>query len=421
MALSIPGLDADLLAKVRNGDLGALEKLFRAAYPLLIAKAHEVLGDDSAAARVVERLFSRLSAERAALTTPDDLNQMLDGAVHEAAVRERSRLAGIRKRDDASAKAGVPAPTADDVWKRIVTTIQGPSAEAVAQASQMKDKLRHEAGGHIREMTKTTPWYVRAGAGAALLAVVAVVLFVFAKSGEKGRLQRQVAGLDVRDLKTGTGQRGNVTMDDGTTAMFGAETRVVVPTEFLKSQRGVGLTGAAEFKVAQETSFPFQVLAGNVIITATGAEQFAVRNYPTDSAVIVRAKEGSVKVDVQEPVQSEHTLNAGQALLIKPDGSTSQPTDAQLGEALGYLADTFALNNKTLRHALSEIKKWYGTELFLKDTTMGSRVVTLTAPLTSSTEAIKAVEGASGLAFGWEGKTMVLKEPEPVKPARRRR
>jgi ferric-dicitrate binding protein FerR (iron transport regulator) len=346
---------------------------------------------------------------------------MLDGAVHEAAVRERSRLAGIRKRDDASAKSTAPAPSADDVWKRIATAIQGPSAEAVAQASQMKDKLRHEAGGHIREMTKTTPWYIRAGAGAALLAVVALVLFVFSKSGEKGRLQRQVAGLDVRDLKTGTGQRGNVTMDDGSTAMFGAETRVVVPTEFLKSQRGVGLTGAAEFKVAQETSFPFQVLAGNVIVTATGTEQFAIRNYPTDSSVIVRAKEGSVKVEVQEPVQSEHTLNAGEALLIRPDGSTAQPTDAQMSEALGYLADTFALNNKTLRHALSEVKKWYGTELFLKDTTMGSRVVTLTAPLTSSTEAIKAVEAASGLAFGWEGRTMVLKEPEPAKPAGRRR
>jgi len=420
MALSIPGLDADLLTQVRNGDLGALEKLFRAAYPILIDKAKEVLGDDTAAARVVERLFPRLFAERAALTTPAALEEMLDGAVHEAAVRERSRLAGIRKRDDASAKSSAPAPSADDVWKRISTTIQGPSAEAVAQATEMKDKLRHEAGGHIREMTKTTPWYVRAGAGAALLAVVAVLLFVFAKSGEKGRLQRQVAGLDVRDIKTGTGQRGNVTMDDGTTAMFGAETRVVLPSEFAKTQRGVGITGAAEFKVAQDATYPFQVLARNVIVTATGTEQFAVRAYPTDEGVIVRAKEGSVKVEVQEPVVSEHTLNPGQALLINADGSTAPPTEAQMAEALGYLDGTFSIENKSLRHTLSEIKKWYGTELFLKDTTMGSRMVSMNAPLTSSTEAIKAVEGASGLVFGWEGRTMVLKTPEPEKPGRRR-
>ena len=415
MALSIPGLDADLLAKVRNGDLGALETLFRAAYPVLLGKAKEVLGDDTAAARVVEKLFPRLYADRAALATPDALTEMLDGAVHDAAVRERSRIAGIRKRDDSGARSSAAAPSADAVWTRIAATIQGPSADTVAQANQMKAKLRHEAGGHIREMTKTTPWYVRAGMGAAILAVVAIGGYVFARSGEKGRLSRQVASMDVRDLKTGTGQRGNVTMDDGTRAMFGAETRVVVPSEFLKTQRGVGLVGAAQFKVAEDKTMPFQVLARNVIVTATGTEEFAVRAYATDDAVIVRAKEGTVNVEVQEPSTSEHALSPGQALLIKGDGTTSQPSEAQLTEALGYLDGTFAVDNKSLRHTLGEIKKWYGTELFLKDTTMGARMVSLTAPLTSSTDAIKAVESASGLAFGWEGKTMVLKQPDSVK------
>ena len=410
MALSIPGLDAELLAQIRSGDLGALEKFFRAAYPVLLGKARETLGDDVAAARVVEKLFPRLFADRAALTTPEALTGMLDGAVHDAAIRERSRLAGIRKRDDSTARSA-PAPSADDVWKRIMTTIQGPTAEALAQASQMKEKLRHEAGGHIREMTKTTPWYVRAGMGAAILAVVVVGGYVFARSGEKGRLARQIASMDVRDLKTGTGQRGNVTMDDGTTAMFGAETRVVVPAEFLKSQRGVGITGAAQFKVAQE-QYPFQVMARNVVVTAEGTPEFAIRAYPTDDAVIVRAKEGTINVEVQEPQPSEHTLSAGQSLRITADGATAQPTDAQLSEALGYLDGTFAVDNKSLRHTLSEIKKWYNTELFLKDTVMGSRMVTISAPLTSSTDAIKAVESATGLAFGWEGKTMVLKEPD---------
>ncbi|MBC7896619.1 MAG: hypothetical protein H7066_14480, partial [Cytophagaceae bacterium] len=92
---------------------------------------------------------------------------------------------------------------------------------------------------------------------------------------------------------------------------------------------------------------------------------------------------------------------------------TSQPSPNQLNEAFGYIDGTFAIDAKPLKHALSEIKKWYGTELFLKDTTFGSRVVSVTAPLTSTTDAIKAIETASGLMFGWEGQTMVLKEPSP--------
>lgn len=413
MAFSIPGLNADLLARLKSGDLSAFESLFKAAYPAMIAKVRESLDDESAAARVVERFFPRLFADRASLTDVASFTSSLDAGLHEAAVRERSRLAGIRKRDDGGKKASVAAaPSADEVWKRTLATIQGPSAEALAQASQMKDKLAHQSAGHIKQMTKTTPWYIRAGALVVLVGAVAGILFVFQKSGEKGRLQRQISSA-VKDVKTGTGQRGNVTLDDGTKAMFGADTRVKIPEKFDELARGVGLEGVAEFTPHQNPALPFEVLSGNVMFTSTGAEKFAVRHYLTDSAVIVRVKEGSVKVAVQEPNESEQNLAAGQALLITPDGKTSQPSENQLNEAFGYIDGTFAIDNKSLKHTLSEIKKWYGTELFLKDTTWGTRVISVTAPLGSTTDAIKAIETASGLVFGWEGQTMVLKEPSP--------
>lgn len=416
MAFSIPGLNADLLAKLKSGDLSAFESLFRAAYPAMIAKVRESLDDESAAARVVERFFPRIFADRASLSTPETFASMMDAGLHEAAVRERSRLAGIRKRDDGGKKATGVAPSADEVWKRVLATIQGPTAEALAQASQMKDKLAHQSAGHIKQMTKTTPWYIRLGAAGVLVAVVAGLIFVFQKSGEKGRLQRQIQSA-VKDVKTGTGQRGNVTLDDGSKAMFGAETRVTIPEHFDETHRGVGLEGAAEFTPKQHATLPFQVLSGNVLFTAAGPETFAVRHFKDDSAVIVRVKEGSVKVEVQEPNESEQTLTAGQALLITPDGKTSQPGPNQLNEAFGYIDGTFAIDGKTLKHTLAEIKKWYGTELFLEDTTFGSRVVSVSAPLTSTTDAIKAIETASGLMFGWEGQTMVLKEPSPAAKA----
>ena len=410
MSLSIPGLNADLLTKLKSGDLGALETLFRAAFPALMAKAKETLGDDSAAARVVERLIPKLFAERTAFTTPDALTSMLDGAVHEAAVRERSRLAGIRKRDDGKAAASTAAPSVDEVWGKVINVIKGPSAEALAQAEQMKEKLRHEAGGHIREMTKQTPFYVRALVGLALVSAVGVGGYLFAKSGEKGRLARQISSA-VKDIKTGTGQRGNVTLDDSSQAMFGAETRVTIPEQFNDLARGIGLEGAAEFtpKVA---TLPFQVLSGNAMFTAPGAAKFAIRHYKEEEYVIARVKEGSVTVEIQEPNESTQQMTAGQTLLIKPDGSTAQPTEAQLNEAFGYVDGTFAIDQKPLRHTLAMIKRWYGTEMFLEDTTMGGQVVSMTAPLTSTTDAIKAVETASGLNFGWEGQTMVLKKPK---------
>jgi hypothetical protein len=71
MALSIPGLNADLISRLKGGDVSALESIFRAAYPALVAKAKEVIDDDHAAARVVERLVPKLYAERAAISAPE--------------------------------------------------------------------------------------------------------------------------------------------------------------------------------------------------------------------------------------------------------------------------------------------------------------------------------------------------------------
>jgi ferric-dicitrate binding protein FerR (iron transport regulator) len=409
MALSLPGLDADLVASLKSGNLGALEKLFRAAYPALLAKAKETLDDDVAASRVVERLIPRIYAERATLSTPDALASSLEALLHESAVRERSRLAGIRKRDDGGKKSTGGAPSADEVWRRIATTVQGPTAAQLAEASQMKEKLRHEAGAHIKKMTKGTPMWVNAGAGVLILGVVVGIFYFFQKSGETGRLSRQVNSVDVRELRTGTGQRGNVTLDDGTTAKFGADTKVRVPSKFGELVRGVGLEGAAEFTVAQDP-VPFQVLAKNVEITAVGTV-FAVSSYPQADHVIIRVKEGSVKVLVIEPTESEQTLTAGQTLLVNADGTTAAPNEQQLAVALGYLEDQFVIAGENLKTVLAEIKRWYGTDLFLMDTTLGNRMIdSLRAPLGSSADAIKAIEAASGLVAGWEGQTRVLKE-----------
>jgi len=172
----------------------------------------------------------------------------------------------------------------------------------------------------------------------------------------------------------------------------------------------VGIEGVAEFTPSQNPALPFQILAANVMFTSAGNDVFAVRHYKDDPYVIVRVKQGTLKAEVQEPDEREEMLSAGQVVIFDKDGKSSKPTDAQVAEAFGYVDGTFAIDEKTLKHTLSEIKRWYGTELFLKDTTLGSKVVSVSAPLNSTNDAIKAIEAASGLVFGWEGQTMVLKE-----------
>ena len=410
MALTIPGLSADLLSKLKSGDSAAFETLFRAAYPLLVAKAKEVLTDDAAAARVVERIMPSLFAERATLTTPEALGDMLDGATHEAAVRENSRLAGLRKHGDVGKRAApATAPTVDQAWSRVEVAIRGPSEESHEAAHKARAARAHEAASHIKMATKGTSWIWQVVGVLGLTGVVALGIVLYQQQGEVQRVAGEVTGNQVRELKTGTGQRGNVMLDDSTNAQLGSDTRVAVPLNFAEKVRAVGLQGAAEFTVKTNVQ-PFWIIAKNVHIAAVGGETFAIRAFPKEDMVIVRSKTGSVEVNVLEPKESSHTLAAGQSILIGKDGTTSQPTAQQLADALGYLEGTFSVTDQTLNHTLEEVRRWYGIDLALQDTTLGTRKVTLTAPLTSSTEAIKAIENAAGLAFAWEKQRMTLVE-----------
>jgi ferric-dicitrate binding protein FerR (iron transport regulator) len=409
MALSVPGLDADLIGKLKGGDLGSFEKLFRAAYPALLVKAKEVLDDDSAAARVIERVMPRLFADRAGLTTPDSLVGMLEGSVHEAAVRERARLAGLRKHSDGTKKATTPPPSIDDVWGRISAVIKGPSPEQLAMAGDARAKVAHEAAEHFKKATKKRSAAAVAGIWLGVLAAVAGGVWGINAYVNADMLARQVASDHVRIIGTGTGQRGNVTLDDGTTAMFGAESRARVPTKFGEIIRGIGLDGAAEFTVANEAK-PFQVLAKNVRVTVEGPGTVVALNaYADGDMVFARVKQGTAKVDIDGG--ESRTLTAGQSLAVSKDGDGSTPDERHIAEAFGYLDERFVQTKKPLKAMLASIRRWYGVSLSVKDTTLAARVIdSLAAPLTSSTEAIKAIEAASGLVFGWEGKNMVLLE-----------
>jgi ferric-dicitrate binding protein FerR (iron transport regulator) len=295
------------------------------------------------------------------------------------------------------------------VWGRIANAIKGPSADQIAAAGQVRAHVAHEAAEHFKKATKHRSTAATVGIWTAV--AVAVVGGVYGLNAwvNADMLARQVASDHVRIIGTGTGQRGNVTLDDGTTAMFGAESRARVPTKFGEQIRGIGLDGSAEFTVADDDK-QFQVLVRNlrVKVEAPGTV-FAVAGYAEGEHTIARVKQGKVRIEVDGG--QTQTLTAGQSILVKADGSTATPDERQLAEALGYLDDKFVLTRKPLKSMLASIRRWYGITLGLKDTTLGSQVIdSLNAPLTSSTEAIRAIELASGLVFGWEGKNMILEK-----------
>src|SRR5262245_961721 len=99
--------DATVLDDLRKGDEKALERLFRGQYNNLVTAAKSELGDQAASApRVVEKVFTRVWNERANFTTPEALDRFVQSTVHEAAVRERSRMGALKRMEHGGGASG---------------------------------------------------------------------------------------------------------------------------------------------------------------------------------------------------------------------------------------------------------------------------------------------------------------------------
>jgi ferric-dicitrate binding protein FerR (iron transport regulator) len=138
----------------------------------------------------------------------------------------------------------------------------------------------------------------------------------------------------------------------------------------------------------------------------------------------VHVKEGTVDVRVGEQTKS---VAAGNGLQVKSSGETSVPSAEDLDEARTWADGNVTIVGHDLRYILPALKRWYGLDIRVQDTTLMSRKVFVRAAMNSPKEAIASVEQSGGLKFTYIGENMAFQDTVPSKatkapkaPARRR-
>ena len=408
MPVTAPPIDPEALAGLRRGEEGALERLFRDQYDALTAEAKTVLGDDTLAALTVERAFMRTWKEREKMQTPTELATFLHRTVHEAAVQKQSRRAGLHHLAESghghSAGHVRQRPTVDAAWSQVASALHATPGDAQAAAREQAVHSRHEAAEHIKATAKPYAW-VRPTAFALVVGAALLGLgWWITRATQGSAIDAAIASSEARVLATSQGQLAEVTLRDGSTARIAAESKLRLPKAFGNQMRALRLEGTATFTVAPGKDAAFQVRTPNASIAATGTI-FSARAFPAEDVVTVGVREGSVTVTA---AGKDRTVGAGGALAVDKDGTMRKPSATELDEALGWTDGYFVMNGRPLREVMTMLKRWYALDMFLKDTTLGGRNVTMRAKLDSKAEAIAALESGAGLVFGYEGTTMVL-------------
>jgi len=416
MPATLPPVDPSLLKGLQLGDEGSLERIFRDQYSALVEEARAELGEAPAASRIVERVFLHVWQERTSFDTPAALEAFVHRGVHDGAVRERSRRAAVHRfeafeRVRPQSGASAAAASVDEAWAHVAAALHAPAQNHEAAAHARADLSRHAAAEHAAALGKQRSWVPLLVGGVVALAAIAGAFWWLDRVGTESAITRALDAPDIRALSSRPGQRATTTLGDGSRVTLGADSRLLLPTQFGTEMRAVKLEGAAAFTVAGAAEQPFHVRAGNAAITATGT-LFDVRAYPAEPAVTVRVREGQVTVRVGEESQ---TLTAGRALVVAKDGGTREPSAAALEEAVGWVDGRLAFAGRPLREVLPEFKRWYGINLAVSDSALLDRPVTMSAGIDSSRDAIAALESSAGLEFGYQGKDMILRDTADVR------
>lgn len=410
MSATATRLDPELFAKLTSGDERAFEHLFRESYAALIEEAKPLLhGDGAAAARGVESVFAHVWSSREEFTTPEMLESFLHQAVHEAAARINSKHAiahQLAAHEGAHAPKSVakPAPSVDEAWTKVNTTIHPNVYRAANVAHEMAAHSRHEAAGHITELTKPRPWGPVLALAFVCVALVGGFYWWASRGRELSDLVAAIAATDTHAAATGYGEFNKVSLTDGSNVQIGPDTRLKIPRTYGSPVRGTQLEGTAAFTVASGQKGTFVVIAGNAVIRATGT-QFVVRAYPDEEAVTVRVLDGTVTVTAGD---STRTVTKDAALFIAKDNTMRAPSEAELAQSVGWTDGTIVAADRTVRDIVTIARRWFGIQLFIKDTALLNRKVSVTAKIGAGEAAIASIESSGGLRRVWEGTNMVL-------------
>ncbi len=232
--------------------------------------------------------------------------------------------------------------------------------------------------------TAGIPSHNRVAAYAAAAAAVIVVVTgaaLMRGAGVSTAGSRASALSPVHEYVTPRGRRAEFRLADGTRVLLSVDSRLRVPADFGKRERGVELEGEAFFDVQHDAAKPFLVRTKHAVTQDLGT-QFDVRAYPSDSTVQVVVAEGRVALTAEAGDRSsEHAGTAVQLVAGQLGRTTSagEVTVRATGDADRYLAWTqgrLVFKETPLHEALPELSRWFDLRFELGDSTIGNRRLT---------------------------------------------
>jgi ferric-dicitrate binding protein FerR (iron transport regulator) len=403
MVVRSHSIPADLVAGVRTGDESVIERGFHELFPALVAEADAELHDRASSVRVVERVFQQVLSG----TPPNDaesLDRALTQGIHQAVVREQSRLAALRRFDHNEGVAHHERRPGDatDAAQAWIHIREARARAAAGHAPVDPKEGQHTAATHLaaamdRDRRK---WSIPLIVGGIVVLSVAGygISKIDPRPSEKFVLA-QLNATTARAINTPAGQVGNISLSDGTAMRIAAGSQLKVVNNFGEKLRAVLVKGTASFTIAADKK-PFELRGKDVAISATEGkvDLRAEENRPA----LVRVVAGSPRITVGD---SSWVASAGQTYVME---NGIRPASAgEIDEAFAWMDGRFAASG-TIREVVAAIRRWYDMDVGIGDNSIAEWPAQASGSLESLTSTIKTLEKSAKVKMIWQNRQMLL-------------
>ncbi len=265
-----------------------------------------------------------------------------------------------------SGMVAATSPAHADKWRPFVARQRGAARTQAASAAGIVEVLKR------RWLLATMGTAV--AAALALMAVPAALI----------RIQS--------DYTTGTAELRHLVLQDGSEVTLAPGSAIAVSYD--AAERRVRLLqGEAFFQVTPDKARPFRAISGDVQALVVGT-RFDVRQ-ETDG-VSVAVQEGVVQVGASEGAfTATERLEAGQSAMIARKGEIRR-VDEPPNLIAGWRHGQLLAQDRSLRDAVSELRRYWGGAIVLTDGVLGDLRITGAYNLDDPEEALRGMARAHG-------------------------
>nr|WP_121272190.1 FecR family protein [Pedobacter schmidteae] len=220
-----------------------------------------------------------------------------------------------------------------------------------------------------------------------------------------------------------------VTLSDGTHVWLNADSKLIFPAKFDRSERRVQLIGEAYFEVAKvvgteisakskttgSKNIPFVVVSKNQEVEVLGTH-FNINSYADEGIVKTTLLEGSVKVSLLSATKGAKSmiLSPGQQAIVQ-GSSQINVTEADMELAMAWKNGLFYFKDADLKTILRTFSRWYDMDVVSTDVSTDRK---FSGKLYRNVNAYQALQVLKllGLEFSVEKREQRMPQNNIIKP-----